>query len=95
MTATIEDLGIAGHGEANLDGGGLNLVRHPATGAEFAVLPTLEHAFILIDPRERTGIHVQPDMSLYQRTSRTSVQGPNGAHLMRMAAGGSAAPMPS
>lgn len=75
----IEDLGIAGYGEANLDGGGLNMVRHPGTGEEFAVLPMLEHAFVLIDPRRRLGRHILPDMSVFQRTSRRTVQGPDGA----------------
>lgn len=82
MAYSIEDLGIAGTGESNLDGGGYNLnllVRHPQTGAEYAVLPTLEHGFIVVDPKKRTGLHIQPDMSLYQRMTRLTAQGPDGA----------------
>lgn len=80
MPYSIENLGIAGTGESNLDGvGHNNLVRHPETGEEYAVLSTLEHAFIVVDPRKRTGVHVQPDMSVYQRTTRLAVQGPDGA----------------
>ncbi|MBI2441766.1 MAG: hypothetical protein HYV35_10395 [Lentisphaerae bacterium] len=79
MPFQIEDLGVAGVGEANLDGGGFYLVRHPATGAEYAILPTLEHSFLVIDPRRRNAVHVLPDMSLYQRMSRFTAQGPDGA----------------
>lgn len=81
MKCIIEDLGIAGHGEAHLDWNMGIMARHPRTGAEFVIHPTFEHGFLVIDPRARTGFHVQPDFSVFEHTSRGLVQAADGSIL--------------
>lgn len=79
MHIAIEDLGMAGRGEAHLDWDVGLLARHPRTGAEYAVHPSFEHGFLVIDPRARSGLHIQPDFDVFDHTSRSVAQGADGA----------------
>lgn len=79
MKLLIEDLGVAGRGEAHLDWDVGILARHPRTQAEYVVHPSFEHGFLVIDPRARSSLHIQPDFSLFDHTSRSVAQGADGA----------------
>lgn len=78
MKVDIEDLGIAGCGETSLDGGPNIVARHPVTNEEYAIHPTMEHGFIAIQPVRRFSVHVRPDPTKFERTSRGAAQGPDG-----------------
>ncbi|MBI3987448.1 MAG: hypothetical protein HY343_11035 [Lentisphaerae bacterium] len=79
MNFVVEDLGVAGQGEAHLDWEMGILARHPRTQSEYVVHPSFEHGFLVIDPRARSGRHVQPDFALFDHTSRSVAQGADGA----------------
>jgi hypothetical protein len=78
MTYRIEDLGVAGMGETSLDHGFGLLARHPKTNEEYAIHPTMEHGFVAVNPVRKTSVHVYPDRSRYERTSRGAAQAPDG-----------------
>ncbi|MBI2194972.1 MAG: hypothetical protein HYU36_23575 [Planctomycetes bacterium] len=78
MTCFIEDLGVAGVGEAILEAHKGIIACHPQTGAEYALLPTMEHGFVAVQPHTGIGIHVRPNLDQHERTSRSMAQGPDG-----------------